>query len=171
MKSEPDPRSDFMNAHLTTRKTFLAAAAVAFGLLGHPLLSQAFDGDHSQQPGHQCQRSGGAHEGWGRLAERLHLTKAQRQSVNAIEDKYRPQLRDMRQSLADNRQALNKMDAADPKLPEAAAAQGKAIADMIVARKTMRAEMSQVLTEEQRQTLGKLLEQRRQHHHHEMKQS
>lgn len=147
---------------MKTQKTILAASVVALGLLGHPILSQAFDGDHSQRLAHHCRQSPDANEthGWGRLAKRLNLTKEQRQSMNAIDDKYRPQLRDLRQFLQDNRAALAKMDAADAKLPELAAAQGKTIADMIVARKNMRSEMDKVLTEEQRQKLGKMFEQR-----------
>ena len=150
---------------MKTQKTVLAASVVALGLLSHPLLSQAFDGEGFHRSGHHCARSGDAMQGpgWGRLADRLHLTKEQRQSMNTIEDKYRPALRDLRQSLSDKRTALKTMDATDAKLPELAAAQGKAISDMIVMRKQMRSEMDKVLTDEQRQTLGKMLEQRRLH--------
>lgn len=141
-------------------QAFLAASAIALGLLSHPILSQAADGQ-------QCGHAGFGQErhGWGQLAKRLQLSKEQRQSMNAIEDKYHPKLRDLGQSLGDNRAALKKMDANDPKLADTAAAQGKAIADLIVMRKQMHAEMRQVLTEAQRQTLDTLREQR---HHHEM---
>jgi Spy/CpxP family protein refolding chaperone len=152
---------------MKTQKTILAASVVALGLLSYPVLSQAFDGVQSQRSGQHCRHSGNdmARHSWGHLVDRLNLSKEQRQSMNAIDDKYRPPLRDLRQLLQDNRQALAKMDATDAKLPEVAAAQGKAIADLIVARKNMRSEMDKVLTEEQRQTLDKLFEQRGHHRH------
>ena len=150
---------------MDTRKTFLAASAVALGLFAVPVLSQAFEGDQSERWGHRCRQSADANEmhGWARMADRLNLSEEQRQTINAIDDKYRPELRTLRQALVDNRAALAKADLSDARVRELADAQGKTIADMIVARKHMRSEMVKVLTEEQRQQLGKLFE-RRWHH-------
>ena len=152
---------------MNTRKTFLAASAVALGLVGHPVLSQAFDGGQSQQSCDHCRQSADAKEthGWARLAACLNLNEEQRQSMKAIDDKYRTKLRDLRQLLSDNRQALAKMDVTDARFRELAEAQGKTIADMIVARRYMRSEMDKVLTEEQRQKLYKMFEQRWHHNY------
>jgi Spy/CpxP family protein refolding chaperone len=150
---------------MNTRKTFLVASAVALGLLGHPILSQAYDDDHSPGSGRHCRQSADAnemHDGE-RLADRLNLTGAQRQSMKAIDDKYQPKLRALRASMSDNRQALTRVDAPDDKVRELAEAQGKTIADMIVMRSHMRSEMDKVLTDEQRQKRDKMFEQ---HWHH-----
>jgi len=159
---------------MKTQKAFLAASAVALGLVGYSALSQAFDGAPSPQTGRHCQRTAATHEkhGWERMADRLKLTEAQRSAVTAIRDKYQPAMRAAQQQISANRTALEKAAATDAKLPELAAAQGKAIADMIVARKQMRAEMNLVLTDVQRESLNKLLEQRkdRQHRHERMYQ-
>jgi len=148
-------------------KTILAASVVALGVLSYPVVSQAFTGDHAYRSERHCGQSadgGQARHGWWRLAERLNLTKEQRQAMNAIEDKYRPELRDLRQLLKDNHAALAKMEPADAKLQELADAQGKTIADLIVVRKQMRSEVAKVLTEEQRHQVREMLQ--RQHHHH-----
>ncbi|MGA7181118.1 MAG: Spy/CpxP family protein refolding chaperone [Thiobacillaceae bacterium] len=148
-----------------TFRTLVAGSFVALGLFSHPVLSQAFDGDRSYRSGHHCWRSNhafGRHE-WRRLADRLNLTQEQRQSLYAIKHKYRPEQRDLRQLLSDNRKALAKMDASDPKLQELAEAQGTTVTDMIILRKKMRAEMEAVLTEDQRKTLHEMFERRRHH--------
>jgi Spy/CpxP family protein refolding chaperone len=152
---------------MKTEKTILAASVVALGLLSYPALSQAFDGGGYQRAGHHCMRSGGDMQkfGWERMADRLHLTKEQREAMKTIAEKYRPGQSELRQLLKDNRAALQKMTSTDAKLTELAEAQGKTMADMIVLRKKMRDEMSAVLTDDQRQALSKMLE-RRDHHHH-----
>lgn len=152
---------------MNTRNNFLVSSAIALGLLGHPVLSQAFNDDYSPGPGHHCRQSADANatHGWARMADRLNLTAEQRQSMKAIDDKYQPKLRGLRQSLSNNRQALAKMDATDDTVRELADAQGKTIADMIVTHRQMRSEMDKVLTEEQRQKRDKMLEQRWHHSH------
>lgn len=149
-----------------TVKTILAASAVALGLFSHPIVSQAFDGDRSYRSEHGCWRSSHRFEqqGWGRLADRLNLTQEQRASIKAIYDKYRPELRELRQLQSDNRKALAKMDATDTRLQELAEAQGKTIADTIVLRKKMRDEMGAILTEDQRQKLHEMFGHRRHQH-------
>jgi Spy/CpxP family protein refolding chaperone len=151
-------------------KTFLAASIAAFGLLGQPMLSQAYDGEHGGHGKHgarSCRHADGdALQGPERMAKRLHLSPEQRQSMRAVEEKYRPQMRDLRQNLTDNRQALAKLGAGDPKFQELADTQGKSIARMIVLRKQMRAEIDPILTEPQRQQLERMLEHRRHHGEH-----
>ena len=139
--------------------SLLAAGLVTLGFLGHPGLSQADPGDRPYLQGRHCHPPGDAEGGPGmeRMADHLNLSKEQRQAMHAIEDKYRPEMRDLRQLLADNRAALMKMDAGDAKLQETAEAQGKTLADTMILRKKMHAELDKVLTEEQRQTLGKMM--------------
>jgi periplasmic protein CpxP/Spy len=144
-------------------KTFLAASAVALGLVGHPALSQTFDDNQTRQSGRPSADASETH-GWARLADRLNLSEGQRQSFRAIEEKYWPELRDLQRVLSDNRKALAELDAKDARLRELAEAQGKTIADMIVARSQLRSEMKKALTAEQLQKLNMMLEQR--HHNH-----
>jgi Spy/CpxP family protein refolding chaperone len=141
-------------------RTLLTGSLIALGLLAQPVLALAFEGDSSPRSPHECGRSAlasGSHRR-GCLADRLGLSKAQRGSLNTIDDKYRPELRDLRELRSDNRKALARMDASDARLQELAEAQGKAIADMIVLRKSMRADVDRVLTDEQRQQLREMFE-------------
>lgn len=147
-------------------KTILAASMVALGLLGQPVLSLAHEGGHSSPPGHGCSRSGsemGEH-GFERMAVRLNMSAEQRQALKAIDAKYRPEMVELRQLSKDNRDALDKMEATDPRLREVAEAQGKTMADMTVLRKKMHAEMDKVLTDAQRKQLKAMFEYRSHHH-------
>lgn len=149
-------------------QTLLAGGLAALGMFSFPVLSQAVEGQLARPAGQHCQRSADdrAMHGFDRMADRLKLSPEQRKSMLAIKDKYQPQMRDLRQSLSGQRDALSKIEADDAKLPEAAAAQGKTIADLIVLRKQMRGEMDKVLTEEQRQTMSKMMQHRGRHHRH-----
>ena len=91
----------------------------------------------------------------------LGLSAEQQQALKAVEAKYGPEMRELRQLSFDNRKALDTMDASDPKLQELAAAQGKTVADMTILRKQMRAQMEQTLTDAQRQKLKAMFEHRR----------
>lgn len=143
-----------------THKTVLTASMVVLGLLGLPALSRASDGDYSRWSGHPHGDSADAGEthGWSRLADRLNLSEEQRRSMKVINEKYQPELRNLRQQLVDNRAAIAKMDVADIRLKELAEAQCKAHTSMIIARKNMRAEMDKVLTDEQRKKLKTMFE-------------
>lgn len=135
------------------KRRLLATAALASGLM----TASAF-----AFPGSGC--SDGAHgRGWGdghgieRVAEWLDLSTDQRASVRAIEDKYRPQLRSMRDRLRDSGKALREAAAQstpdEAKVRMLADAQGKAMADMIVLRTRMFGEMRLLLTDTQRAKL------------------
>lgn len=141
-------------------RTILTGSLVALGLVAQPVLSRAFDGEDSHRSPQECERSAGGFEshGWGRLADRLNLTTEQRASLSAIDDKYRPELRDLRQLLSDNRKTLTRMDATDPKLQELAEAQGKTLADVIVLRKNILADVDKVLSDDQRRQFHELFE-------------
>jgi Spy/CpxP family protein refolding chaperone len=140
---------------MTINKTLLAASMVAFGLLGQPALSQADAGAQPAKAAHGCapSRHGMKGDGFEHMAMHLDLSAEQRQALKAIEAKYLPEMHELRKLSFDNRNALDKMDASDPKLQELAEAQGKTMADMTVLRKKMRSEMDKVLTVSQRQKL------------------
>lgn len=139
-------------------KRKLLAAALLTGLM----TASAF-----AFPGGGC--SGGAHgHGWGdghgieHMAHWLDLSADQRTSVRAIEDRYRPQLRRVHDRMTDSRKALRETASQsapdDAKVRMLADAQGKAMADMIVLRTRMLAEMRPLLTETQRAKLRDLRE-------------
>lgn len=147
---------------MTINKTLLAASMVALGMVGQPVLSHADTGVRPAMSGHDCDRSRKRMEGHGfeRMARFLDLSAEQRQALKAIEAKYGPEMRELRQLSFDNRKALYKMDANNPGLQELAAAQGKTMADMTVLRKQMRSQMDKVLTDAQRQKLKDMFEHR-----------
>ena len=139
-------------------RILLAAAALLTGLTTASAFGFAGGG---------C--SGGAHgRGWGdghgieRMAQWLDLSADQRTSVHAIEDKYRPQLRSLRDQMTDSRKALREAAAQpvpdDAKVRMLADAQGKGVAEMIVLRARMFGEMRSLLTETQRAKLRDLRE-------------
>jgi periplasmic protein CpxP/Spy len=135
---------------------FLIAAALAAGAVA-TLPVQAHDmGAHGS-----CHAPAMGYGGMGRMMHRLGLSPDQRQALDAIDDKYRPQLRGLMEQLADNGRALRKLPADDAGLRTLADTEGKAVADMIVLRKQMRAEIDKVLTDEQRERLHRLMEHRR----------
>ena len=151
---------------MSIHKTVLAASMVAFGLLGQPALSLAHDGEHSALANHGCGEFGRDMKDYGfeRMADRLNMSAEQREAMKAIDDKYRPEMRELRQLMKDNRDALDKMDASDPRLNEVAEAQGKTMADMTVLLKKMRAQMDKVLTDAQRRQLQTMFRFRSHHH-------
>lgn len=99
-----------------------------------------------------------------RMADQLDLTKEQRDKVRAIVDKSRPQTRELRDKLADNRKQLRTLvqqgNAKEADVRKLADAQGKLMADMIVQRTKVRNEIHAVLTPEQREKLQQRFEQR-----------
>jgi Spy/CpxP family protein refolding chaperone len=99
-----------------------------------------------------------------RMADALDLTKEQRDKVRAIVDKSRPQTRELRDKLADNRKQLHTLvqqgSAKEADVRKLADTQGKLMADMIVQRTKVRNEIHAVLTPEQREKLQQRFEQR-----------
>jgi Spy/CpxP family protein refolding chaperone len=91
------------------------------------------------------------------MAASLDLSKEQRDAMYAIVDKVRPQTRALRDRLAETHKQLRALTRqGTPKESEVrklADEQGKAIADMIVLRTQVRAEINGVLTDAQRQQL------------------
>lgn len=149
---------------MTINQAILAAGMAAFILLGQPARAHADAGTRGGGCGQSRQDM--KDHGLDRMTRFLGLSTEQQQAMKAVEDKYGPEMRELRQLSFDNRKALDKMDASDPKLQELAAAQGKTLADMMVLRKQMRAQMEQTLTDAQRQKLKTLYEHRREQRGH-----
>jgi Spy/CpxP family protein refolding chaperone len=99
-----------------------------------------------------------------RMAERLDLTKEQRDKVRAIVDKTRPQTRELHDKLSENRKQLQMLTqqgtAKEGEIRKLADNQGKLIADMIVQRSKVRGEINAVLTPEQREKMQQRFEHR-----------
>jgi Spy/CpxP family protein refolding chaperone len=150
---------------MSNARILMLCAMAVVSLASQPAVAHEFDG------GEGCHREHSAMHGDGmgpgilhRLGDRLGVSKEQREALEGIAGKHRSDLRQLRGLIFDNGRALRKVQADDPKLPELAAAEGKAIADMIVLRKQIRAEVDSVLTDRQRDKL-KMLERHAWHQH------
>lgn len=137
----------------------IITALVAGGLAAAaPVFANAY-GHGDRWCGHRSHMGGygDPEDGIEHMAKRLDLTGDQLKSVRAIEDKNRLQLRNLRDQMRANHKQLREL--AIEQTPDAgrlrsvADAQGKAIADMIVLRAEMRAEIDRVLTDKQREKL------------------
>lgn len=95
-----------------------------------------------------------------RFAQRLDLTDAQRKQVQGIFDQYKPEREQLQNLLRENRQEIDRLSAADPKLAVAADKQGKAFGQMIVLRKKIEAAVDAVLTPAQREKLQQMKQHR-----------
>jgi Spy/CpxP family protein refolding chaperone len=99
-----------------------------------------------------------------RMADMLDLSKEQRDQVRAIVDKSRPQARELRDKLADNRKQLHALvqqgNAKEADVRKLADAQGKLTADLIVQHTKVRSEIQALLTPEQREKLQQRFEHR-----------
>jgi Spy/CpxP family protein refolding chaperone len=99
-----------------------------------------------------------------RMVERLDLTKEQRDKVRTIVDKARPQTRDLHDKLSENRKQLRALTqqgtVMEGDIRKLADSQGKLIANKIVQRSKLQAEVNAVLTPEQREKMQQRLEHR-----------
>jgi Spy/CpxP family protein refolding chaperone len=95
-----------------------------------------------------------------RLADRLDLTADQHTAVRAIVDRTRPEMRGLRDKMAENRkqlQALTMQAGVDENQVRALAdAQGKVFADMLVLRSKTRGEINKLLTDQQREKMQQM---------------
>ena len=148
----------------TSIKSLLVVMAVT-GAVGAGL-AYAFPsgGAHGCHDGSHAMSFEGHRGGYGdsdrmieHMASSLDLSKQQRDAMYAIVDKARPQTRELRDRLVETHKQLRALtQQGTPKESEVrklADAQGKAIADMIVLRTKVRAEIRGVLTDAQRQQL------------------
>jgi Spy/CpxP family protein refolding chaperone len=166
----------------TSTKTLLIATAIAGGIAAAGVNAAppwggagCGYGPGAMGAGPQGMGFGGPGMGYGphrmdpearieRMADMLDLTKEQRDKVRAIVDKSRPQTRELRDKMADNRNQLRTLaQQGSPKeadVRKLADTQGKLMADMIVQRTKVRTEIHAVLTPEQREKLQQRFEQR-----------
>jgi Spy/CpxP family protein refolding chaperone len=93
------------------------------------------------------------------MTRELNLSTSQRDSVRAIADKHRAEMRALHDRMADNHKQLQALtaqgDVDEAKLRAVADAQGKDMADMIMLRTRMQAEIAKVLTPAQREQMQK----------------
>jgi periplasmic protein CpxP/Spy len=93
------------------------------------------------------------------MSRRLNLDAKQRDAVRAIADKHRAEMRALHDRMADNHKQLRALtaqgDVDEAKLRAVADAQGKDMADMIMLRTHMQAEIAKVLTPAQREQMQK----------------
>ena len=91
------------------------------------------------------------------MAEALDLTTEQRDKLRAIVEKSRPQARELRHKMVENRTQLHRLTqpggATEADVRRLADAQGRLVTDMIVHRTRVRKEIDAVLTPEQREML------------------
>ena len=149
-------------------KTMLIVTAIAGGVTAG--LAHAMPPGSGESCLHGGRGMGFGHHGMDadshvdRMAERLDLTKEQRDKVRAIVDKTRPQTRELRDKLSENRKQLQTLTqqgtAKESEIRKLADNQGKLIADMIVQRSKVQGEISAVLTPEQREKMQQRFEQR-----------
>ncbi len=138
-------------------RILLVSLLTVFVLITHPILSLAADGGgNGYDPSYAIEYGHNRLAMTERFADRLDLSQDQRKALDDIADKYRSDLSDLQQLMADNSRMLAKMQAGDPKLQESAEAQGKTIADLIIVHKKIRADVDKVLTDAQREKLDRI---------------
>ena len=94
------------------------------------------------------------------MAQRLDLNDEQLTRIRAIVDEKRPQMRELKDTLNAGRKQLHALvdegTASDDEVRPIAEAQGATMAELIVLRMTMKSDIHQVLTEEQRTQLEQM---------------
>jgi Spy/CpxP family protein refolding chaperone len=103
-----------------------------------------------------------------RMTEQLKLTPDQRTSVQAVLQKSKPQMTNIREKMQTNRKALREVkreDKSDGNQVQALARErGDLVADMIIQRSKVRSEIQQILTDTQREQMKQM---RGRHEHHD----
>ena len=97
----------------------------------------------------------------GRMAERLDLDDAQRESVKNIMDAAKPELKVLREQLRANHEALQALDAGDPEVQNIAISNGQLATEGTLLFSRIRGEIHAVLTDEQLAKAAELKEQRK----------
>ena len=95
-----------------------------------------------------------------RMAERLGLNEAQRESVDNIMSAAKPEIKALREKAKANRDALKALDPSDPEVQNIALSNGELATEATLLFARVRGEIDAVLTDEQRAELAELKEQR-----------
>ncbi len=85
----------------------------------------------------------------GRMAERLDLDDAQRESVKNIMEAAKPELKALREQFRANQEALQALDAGDPEVQNIATSNGQLATEATLLVSRIRGEFHAVLTDEQ----------------------
>ena len=97
----------------------------------------------------------------GRMAERLDLDDAQRESVKNIMEAAKPELQALREQFRANQEALQALDAGDPEIQNIAISNGELATEATLLFSRIRGEFHAVLTDEQLAKAAELKEQRK----------
>ena len=97
----------------------------------------------------------------GRMAERLDLDDAQRESVKNIMEAAKPELKALREQVRANQEALQALDAGDPEIQNIAISNGELATEATLLFSRIRGEFHAVLTDEQLAKAAELKEQRK----------
>ena len=92
----------------------------------------------------------------GRMAERLDLDDAQRESVDNIMNAAKPEIKALRERAKANHDALRALGAGDPEVQNIAISNGELATEATLLFARVRGEIDAVLTEEQRAELAEL---------------
>jgi len=131
-----------------------------------------------------CRDRGGKHRAWGgmesvgserggerllkKMTRKLDLTDDQSTQIEQILTTSREGTADERETLRDTRKALRELDPSEPTYADSvnqyATVLGDLKRDMIIERSSLRQQISQVLTDEQKQELATLMEKKRKRH-------
>ena len=92
----------------------------------------------------------------GRIAERLDLDEAQRESVDNIMSAAKPEIKALRDRAKANHEALKALGAGDPEVQNIAISNGELATEATLLFARVRSEIDAVLTDEQRAELAEL---------------
>ena len=92
----------------------------------------------------------------GRIAERLDLDEAQRESVDNIMTAAKPEIKALRERAKANHEALRALGPADPEVQNIAISNGELATEATLLFARVRCEIDAVLTDEQRAELAEL---------------
>jgi len=140
-----------MKMNKTVLLVLVSSAVLATGAYA------AFDGDkgrgdrHFGGPGFGMPQPGMI---TGRMAERLDLDDAQRESVENVMSAAKPELKALREKLRANHDALKSLSADDPEVQNIAISNGALATEATLLFARVRTEIDAVLTDEQRAKLA-----------------
>jgi Spy/CpxP family protein refolding chaperone len=160
---------------MTHRMKTIGLAAVAAAAFGAAAVSAAPQDQNTNAPRPPFSRMGPPRGGLmglpfgimglaGRMAERLELSDAQKDQLKAIAAAHRDEFRALAERASTARQALTQAVMADPvndaAIQQASAGLAAVESDLAVAAAHVRAEMFQVLTDDQKATLKQMAAER-----------
>mgnify|MGYP001821667869 FL=1 len=132
-------------------------------LVASSLLAESADADVDDTKGPRGERFDGPgfgmpHPGMmmGRLAERLDLDEAQRESVDNIMSAAKPEIKALRERAKANHEALKALGPGDPEVQNIAISNGELATEATLLFARVRSEIDAVLTDEQRAELAEL---------------